>query len=374
MDLKKNRRTHKKYLAVGVALIAALGFTSCGATNGSSGMGGDAEVNATDGLVIDGELIADAELYDVAKNQTLTLYTSYQESSETEFLKAFTNDTGIKVEMMRLVPAQLTERVLAETGAGKLPADIIRVSDHKLVQKMADADVWQNYIPEASKSLSPEIVVNDGEVVKALYPIFTFSYNTNLVSTEDAPTSWADLADTKWAGKISIIRGTGGGVMDTFNQFVESKLDPDYWDKVSALQPIIYEGGIQVVDAVAKGEAAVGHSGTANVNLMVTNDSAPLQYVIPEEGLVTFDYFLGLTKSSENIEAAKVFSEYNLSKRGQTVFSKVGDYSVRNDVEPPTSLGVKLPELDSGKVWRPSMADTEAELKARNQWAAAFTN
>lgn len=363
----------KKHLAVGVALVATLGLASCSNdAEAGPGLGGDAEVATQDGLVIDGELIADADLYEAAKDQTLTLYTSYQESSEAEFLKAFTHDTGVKVDMVRLVPAQLAERALSEAGGGKLPADVIRVSDYKIVQQMEDAGVWQDYVPSTAEELSDDIVIDGGQVVKVLNPVFTFSYNTNLVSEDEAPTSWADLVDPKWAGSVSIIRGTAGGVMDTFNRFAETELEPGYFDALAAQQPLIYDGGLPAVDAIAKGEVKVGHSGTANVNLMVTNDGAPLQYVIPEEGLVTFDYFLGITSSSENVEAAKVFSNYNLSKRGQSVFSKVGDYAVREDVDPPTSLGVQLPALDSGKVWRPTMEDPALVQEARQKWATAF--
>jgi iron(III) transport system substrate-binding protein len=132
------------------------------------------------------------------------------------------------------------------------------------------------------------------------------------------------------------------------------------------------DGGLPAVDAIAKGEVKVGYSGTANVNLMVTNSGAPLQYVIPEDGLITFDYYLGVASSSKNVEAAQVFSNYNLSKRGQSVFSKVGDCSIRTDVEPPTSLGVQLPALDSGKVWRPGIEDADLVQAAREEWAAAF--
>lgn len=362
----------KKYLALGVTVAVTLGLASCSSEEDGPGLGGSADVATQGGLVVNGELIADAELFEAAKDQTLTLYTSYQESSEAEFLKAFTHDTGIKVDMVRLVPAQLAERTLTEAGANKLPADVIRISDFRFVQQMEEAGVWQDYVPPTSEGLEDEIIVDNGMVAKVLHPVFTFSYNTNLVTEAEAPKSWMDLTDPKWAGSVSIIRGTGGGVMDSFNMFAETELDPGYWDALAAQEPIIYDGGLPAVDAIAKGEVKVGHSGTANVNIMVTNSGAPLQYVIPEEGLVTFDYYLGIAGSSKNIEAAKVFSNYNLSKRGQSVIASMGDYSVRKDVEPPTSLGMQLPALDSGKVWRSRVEDPSVVHAAREEWATAF--
>ena len=50
---------------------------------------------------------------------------------------------------------------------------------------------------------------------------------------------------------------------------------------------------------------------------------------------------------------------YNMSRRGQQVFADLGDYAVNPEIAPPTAVGVKLPAIDSGKVWRMSVEDAK---------------
>ena len=130
------------------------------------------------------------------------MYSGYQENAETAFLKAFTADTGIKVELMRLVPNQLSERVLSEQGAHKLGADVIRTSDYDIADGFTHAGVWQPYVVPGTKDLK-EVAIQDGNFSRVLNVVQTFGYNTQLVSPEEAPKSWANLLDPKWPGRLA---------------------------------------------------------------------------------------------------------------------------------------------------------------------------
>lgn len=70
-------------------------------------------------LVINRQTVAESELFAAAKAEgSINLYSGYVENSEKEVIKAFTKDTGIKVNLVRLVPNRLLERVLSERGQG----------------------------------------------------------------------------------------------------------------------------------------------------------------------------------------------------------------------------------------------------------------
>ena len=120
-------------------------------------------------------------------------------------------------------------------------------------------------------------------------------------------------------------------------------MDSDYWQKLAALKPTIFDGAGQKATALARGEVAVATTGSSATNVSVTEDKAPLEYVIPKEGLVTFDYYMGITSSAKNKEAAELFMNYNFSKHGQTL-STLGDYGVRTDVptRSPTGTSYRL--------------------------------
>lgn len=356
-----------------IALLLVGTLAACGGSSsaGAQVIKASAAVDTSTGLVIDGETIADQTTYEKAKSQTLSLYSAYQESNEKEIIAAFTKDTGIKVNLMRLVPSRLSERVLSEQGAGKLAADVIRSSDFDIVDGFTKAGVWDPYIVKGTEALE-DVVVQKGNFSRVSAVVQTFGYNTQLVKEADAPKSWADLLDPKWAGKIGISQGLSGGSNVALNRFVASKLSPGYWEKLAALKPVIYDGAGQKATALARGEIAIATTGSASVNVAATHDKAPVNYVVPEEGFVTFDYYLGKTKAAKNVEAAAVFMNYNFSKRGQSLFAQLGDYAVRPDVAAPVALGRQLPPVTSDKVWRMSLIDTDKQAADSAVWKQAF--
>ena len=363
----------KKLQFAGLAAVMALAVSACGsaASAKESVVQNKAEVVTTQGLVIDGEQIAAQDVYDKAKSQTLNLYTGYPEANEKTFIEAFTKDTGIKVNMVRLQPNRLSERVLSEQGAGVLSADVVRISDYRLADGFSKAGVWRSYTVPGSEKFD-EAVINSGDFTRTHNAAYSFGYNSQLVKDEDAPKSWADLIDPKWAGKIGIVQGNSGGGVAALNRFMETQLGGDYFSKYAALKPKIYEGVGPQQTALARGEISVGTIAPATVNVSVATEKAPLKVIVPEEGIVTFDYYLGATAKGSNPEAADVFMNYNMSKRGQQVFADLGDYAVNPEIAPPTAVGVKLPAVDSGKVWRMSVEDSKHGEADAAKWKTVF--
>ncbi|UUL76951.1 extracellular solute-binding protein [Pseudarthrobacter sp. Fe7] len=162
--------------AAGVLL--ALSLTGCGSAAQSAGVvTASAAVKTDDGLVINGESIADKATYEKAKTQTLSLYSGYTDSSESALVDAFTKDTGIKVNVVRLTPNKLSERVLSEQGAGKLSADVIRTSDYRIAKSMEDAKVWKAYDVPGASALK-DVSVDGGQFTRMFNSVYTLGYNT----------------------------------------------------------------------------------------------------------------------------------------------------------------------------------------------------
>jgi len=366
-------KIRKGAMASATALLLVGSLAACGSDETPNSVVTDeAEVSAQEGLVIDGETIADQETYEAAKGQTLTLYTGYQEANQKVFNEAFTADTGIKVDFVRDVTNKLSERILSEHGAGRLPADVIITSDYKVASNYKDEGILETYTPATIEG-QDDLLIDDGAFAKFANVAVTFAYNTQQVDEANAPTSWKDLLDSEYADKIGITSGTAGGSSIALNRFIQEEVDPDYWTKLAALNPTIYDSGGQRQEALARGELAVATAGTAAVNVAVTKDNAPIALVVPDEGLVLFSFFIGKVAESANSEAAQVFINYALSKRGQSVIAQVGDYGARPDVEPPVAVGEPLPALDSDQVW---VMEPEAEVEYgpadADVWKAAF--
>lgn len=351
---------------IGAGVLLSLGMAACGTPQSSSVVTAAAEVKTDDGLVINGESITDKTTYEKAKTQTLSLYSGYTESSESALVAAFTKDTGIKVNVVRLTPNKLAERVLSEQGAGKLGADVVRTSDYRIAKSLEDAKVWQSYdVPGAAQF--KDVTVDGGQFTRMFNSIYTIGYNSQLVKEADAPKSWSDAVSGKYQGKLGIVQGGSGGSTAALNRFMETKMGTDYFQKYATQKPTIYDSLGAEATALARGEVAVGTVTVSGTNISAVQDKAPVKFIIPEEGLVAYDYYLGMAASATNVEAAKVFMNYNLSKQGQKVFAQLGEYPARTDVEPPTIMGVQLPAADSGKVYR--MPNTDAATFGKDDLA-----
>ncbi|MBB5923008.1 iron(III) transport system substrate-binding protein [Actinoalloteichus hoggarensis] len=356
-----------------VAVAGALVAAGCAPPQFEPVVDSTADVDTSDGLVIDGERVADAALFDAAVEEgRLSLYSGYVENSEKEVIKVFEEDTGITVDLVRLVPNRLSERVLSEQGAGRLGADVVRTSDFDIASRMRDAGVFQSHRVSAYDDLDDSVRYFDGEFYRVFNPLYTFAYNTALVEPAEAPTSWHDLTDPRWSGRLGITQVGAGGSSLTLNRFQEEELGPDFLPALAEQDPRIFDSSSAALESLARGEIPVATAVVSSVNIAASKN-APVNFVIPDEGMAAYDYFVGMTDSAVNTAAAELFLEWNLSKRGQDVFRQIGEFPARGDVEPPEILAQQLPTADSGKIVRidPEVLIAAAEGDQR-RWNGLF--
>ncbi|WP_104103408.1 ABC transporter substrate-binding protein [Arthrobacter sp. 08Y14] len=343
--MKNIRKTVTTMVATAVLAVTA---GACSAPTTVTLVGEAESLSTTAGLVIDGETVADSDLFAKAKAEgSLSLYSGYVENSEKEVIKAFTQDTGIKVNLVRLVPNRLLERVLSEQGANKLGADVIRTSEYSSVSAMNEAGAFTPYKVPNFDQLDETVAYENGSFYRVFDPAFTFAYNTALVSEADAPKSWQDLLDPKWKGKIGTTQVGAGGSSASLVRFQLDALGEDYLRGYAAQQPRIFDSSGAQQESLSRGEILVATAVVSSVNIASSNN-APVKFVVPEEGFALYDYFLGMTPEAQHPAAAQVFMNWNLSKRGASVFSQIGEYPADSNAPPPVVMDIQLPAIDTG--------------------------
>jgi len=85
---------------------------------------------------------------------------------------------------------------------------------------------------------------------------------------------------------------------------------------------------------------------------------APVNFVIPDEGITSYDYYTGVASTATNLAACTGLSELEPTKRGQQVFSDIGEYSVRTDAIHPISAGRNSQHSTTPKVHRITQSDS----------------
>lgn len=307
-----------------------------------------AKIDTSNGLVIDGERIADKELYEAAKKDKVVLYSGSGKESEDLTIARFKAETGIDIELTRMPTNKLSERVLSEHGANQLGAGVVRVTDPLVAQQFAERGVYVPYRPPSYDELSKadNVVFNDGQYLTAYYSAYTFGYNSQAVQGADVPKTWSDLLDPKWKGKLGVVHAGAGGTVTALAAFQIDAFGENYLTKLGAQQPRIFDTTSVQLEALARGEISVATLGF-NSTYGAQVAGAPIKLVVPEDGVSGSFNLMGLTPAGEQSPAAKVFINWTMSKAGQKFAAAQGFVPARPGLEPTPTGEYQLPAADS---------------------------
>ncbi|WP_101523425.1 extracellular solute-binding protein [Nocardioides houyundeii] len=369
--------------AAAAAVLLSTSLAACGGDGGSDAEKGVAltekmmkmpEIDDSDGLVIRGEQIADKSLLERARKESLDWYTASGAESAELTAARFEAETGVKVKMTRLPSGKLNERVLSESGAGRLSAGVVTITDPVLAEGFADEGVFVPYQTPTYDDLVEEgnVVWNDGEYYTAYYSAYAFAYNDQAVEEADAPTSWNDLLDPKWKGKVGIVNAGAGGTVQGLADFQERVMGKDYWAALAAQEPRIFDTTSVQLEALARGEIKVITAGF-NSTYGAEEAGAPIELVIPEEGISGTFNMQGLTNAGEDSPAAQLFMNWTMSKSAQEFAAAQGFVGSRTDFDQVPSGHYQLPKADdeSFVLYTPEDARERGEdIVAR--WNKAF--
>ncbi|OOS00823.1 hypothetical protein B0187_00560 [Haemophilus paracuniculus] len=145
---------------------------------------------------------------------------------------------------------------------------------------------------------------------------------------EKVPTSWADLLDPRLKGEIQIAdpqsSGTAYTAIATFVQLWGEEKAFDYFKKLHQNVSQYTKSGIAPSRNAARGETAIG-IGFLHDYAVEKKNGAPLEMVVPSEGT---GYELGgvsILKGARNLDNAKLFVDWALSKEAQELSWQKGE-------------------------------------------------
>jgi iron(III) transport system substrate-binding protein len=324
-------------------------------------------------LVVDGEAIADATLFDAAKKEgRVLLYGTWPESNFAPVKQAFESDTGISIDFVRFTTQMLFPRATAEFAAGKLNADYIDLTDLTLIRDLVQRGILghPHKVPGFDR-LAPEVRDAEGR----WYVIFrlpqVMGINAAIVPKAEWPKSWLDLLQPQWQGKIGMPSLDVGGSAFTTFAFLREKVAPDYWSRLAANAIRIYPAVAPAISDLVRGEISISVTGASSF-VEQMKSGAPVDVIFPSEGVGVFPIAGGLTTTGQHPNAAAVFLDWMTSKRGGTMIAQQGSYALNPDVAPPTTpSGITFPPLTN--VWNIDVEHWENIRDSYSkEWRATF--
>ena len=162
----------------------------------------------------------------------------------------------------------------------------------------------------------------------------SIAYNTNLVKPEDAPKSFADLLDPKWAGKM--VKGHpaySGTIMTATFQMVR-ELGWDYFEKLSKQRVMQVQSSTDPPKKLSLGERAVMADGNEYGIVLLKEAGQPVEPVYPTEGTPTISGPTGIFASAPHPNAARLFQAWLHTRETQQFFIDfTAQYSVHAQVQ-----------------------------------------
>lgn len=296
--------------------------------------------------------------------QKFIVYTSMKESLIGQVKEAFVKKhPEVDMDYQSAGAGKIMAKIAAERESGKIMADVLWTSEVPDFYHLRSQGQLETYISPETKNILNPLVDYDGTFTPARLGTLGVAYNTRFV--KEAPATWQDLMKPAFKGAYGIANPALSGTSYMSVAMLVKAFGWEYIEKLRANGAKMGKGSGQVVDDTASGDLVASLAVD-----YITNDKiekgATIALAYPPEMLV-IPSPVAIFKGTPNLDAAKKFVDFLLSREGQTIIANEGTLPVRADVEVPAKF--KLPKPEDAvkraiKVDYPTMiAEKEATVK-----------
>lgn len=294
---------------------------------------------------------------------TVTLYTSESLDKVNEMKLDFEKrNPGVSLNIYRSGTQVVISKLQAELQAGGTLADMVWMADIDYFEDLTKKDLLVPYIPPEADKVPAKFKYEGGRYHEVRLIFNTVGYNTLRVKTR--PTSWNDLTDPQWKGKIGVASPFySGAAFSTLGTQVNMPgFGWDFYRKLKQNGVIVEQSNGTVAKKLATGEFHM----VSVVDFMVREAKAagsPVEHIWPKEGAILVPTPVGILKGAKNPDGARTFLRYLYSPEGQRLFVQQGYVPVLPGIEGPK--GVPPEKLEVVLTDQAYIGKHREELKAK---------
>jgi iron(III) transport system substrate-binding protein len=227
---------------------------------------------------------------------------------------------GIAVRVERSGAERVFQRIDQEYQSNIFAVDVVNTSDqaHCIIWKR---NGWlQPYLPEeVAKYYDKAFYDPDGVDVTTRVLVSPIGYNTSLVKAADAPKSFADLLDPKWAGKMVKAHPAYSGTIMNSTFQVARDLGWEYFEKLAKQRVMQVQSATDTPKKISLGERAIMVDGAGYLLIQGKEKGEPLEIVYPTEGTPLATSPSAVLKRAPNPNAARLFQAWLHGREGQQI-------------------------------------------------------
>jgi iron(III) transport system substrate-binding protein len=247
----------------------------------------------------------------------------------------------IAVDYQDLNSTELHYRFVSETQLGYDSADIVWSSAMDQQFLLVDKGYAQAYNSPELPNL-PEWAVWKDQAFGTTFEPVAIAYNKKKLAADQVPQTRSDLIrllstePDRFRGKVVTFNVEKSG-LGFLLATQDANASQSFWDLAKAFG----DAGAQfrltsqaMLRSVASGEDLIAYNVLGSYALAEARKRTSLGYVFPKDYTLIMSRIAFINRDAKNPNAAKLWLDYLLSQRGQTVIANRAQlYSIRSDVE-----------------------------------------
>ncbi|WHZ13326.1 MAG: Ferric iron ABC transporter, iron-binding protein [Nitrospira sp.] len=277
----------------------------------------------------------------------LIVYSGRAERLIKPVLDEFQSKSGIQIELLSSGTTELVNRLKAE--GDHTPADVFLTNDAGSLEHARELKLLRPMnMREVERAIPPQFRAPDNSWIGLSGRFWIVVYNTKLVKP-DQITSLLDLAQPQWKDKLAIPNSGSeylqAGVSVIKATFGDERTKQFLQGLKTNAGTQVYQKSSQIVEAVAKGQVAVGLVNHYYIyRHLAAQPSAPIAALMTDQqeggmGAIMNVAGIGVTRASKHVESAKLLIEFLVAQAGQKLFADLDkEYPLHPDVKADPAL------------------------------------
>jgi iron(III) transport system substrate-binding protein len=316
---------------------------------------------------------ADMEALELAarKEGEVTWYVASVDKLNAEAAgNAFAVKYGIKTNVVQAPSQVMFQRLTQDLSQNARKADVFSSVDTGHFVTLKAQGALLAYKPENAAMMLPAFqgLDKDGMFHATTASVVVIAYNMQTLRADEAPQSWTDLLDPKWAGKIALVDPAFSIFAGNWAAQMNKRHGKSFFYRLKVLKPNISRTPLDAIDLVMSGECQIAVVPVALV-LAKADEGKPLAVRYPIDGSILVISPSAVLKSAPHPNAAKLFMEFLMGPKFGTLLANRRFEAMRADVK--SLLGAE--RVTDIKIMRPDAAEATKEIaQVAEVWHAVF--
>ena len=258
----------------------------------------------------------------------LTVYTALEADQLKAYQAAFEKaNPDVKIRWVRDSTGIVTAKLLAEKANPQ--ADVVMGLAATSLMLLDKEGLLLPYAPKGLEKVKPTMrdPANPPKWVGMDVWSSALCFNTVEAGKRGlkAPTSWADLTDPAYKGQITMPNpassGTGFLMVSAWLQMMGEEKGWAYMDALHQNVAAYTHSGSKPCRQAGAGEYTIGLSFEYRAN-KTKKDGAPIEVILPKEGLGWDMEAIGIVATTKKLEAAKKLADWAISEEANRLYAQ----------------------------------------------------